>query len=378
MSNKRFYKKVALTDSISSQNEEKDRQTNAASRKLYLGVFCALSAASIIPLANVFIKLGSFLNGIEHLFVFFTVKLIVVFVICLLRRVNPFGTKRDRFLLCARGLVGCLAMVLAYKAVALLPISNVAVLSHSTILMTAIIARFALDEKLGLGHIVAAVLSIVGIVCIAKPTFVFNSTIIDFNTTAVQYNNSEPNKNSDVDNSFNKWIGITCILTSTFLFGAVNVIIKKLSNSNADYLVVTVYDSYFGLPVAMGLVYFLLKLDPFETKRDLGVELDYFLGQLAFSFVSALLAIAGQALVTLAFRFIEANEIPIFRAFDVIVAFGLQVAILRIKIDFLSVVGSVSIILGILTLLLFSWLKNMFNKKNQRQDIIFEIIFFKF
>jgi drug/metabolite transporter (DMT)-like permease len=80
---------------------------------------------------------------------------------------SPWGTHRA--LLIARGVIGALALVCVYYAVATLPLAEATLLQYMHPMFTAVLALLFLKESIQFSTIVCIVLSIVGLVIMADP-----------------------------------------------------------------------------------------------------------------------------------------------------------------------------------------------------------------
>lgn len=104
-------------------------------------------------------------------------RVVVTLVMSLwaLRRlgVNPWG--HDKRLLLARGFAGFVALSCYYFAIARLPLADATVIQFSNPMIAALIAVFALHEPFRLVDVLAALVSMVGVILVAQPTFVFTS-----------------------------------------------------------------------------------------------------------------------------------------------------------------------------------------------------------
>jgi drug/metabolite transporter (DMT)-like permease len=85
--------------------------------------------------------------------------------------ISPWGVNRK--ILIARGLTGFAALSCFYYAVTHLPLAEATVIQYTNPLLTAILAAVILGERMRGREAVAALLSLVGIVLIARPTFIF-------------------------------------------------------------------------------------------------------------------------------------------------------------------------------------------------------------
>ncbi len=84
-----------------------------------------------------------------------------------------FGTARG--LLVARGLYGFVALSCLFYSVTHLPLADATALQFTNPILTALLAVPMLGERLGRSAIAGSVLSLVGVVLVARPSFVFGA-----------------------------------------------------------------------------------------------------------------------------------------------------------------------------------------------------------
>lgn len=80
-----------------------------------------------------------------------------------------------RWLLLLRGLLGLGAISTLYYAVQLLPLADVATITFLAPVLVAVAAPLALGERTGRGVAAALPLSVVGVILVAQPTFLFGA-----------------------------------------------------------------------------------------------------------------------------------------------------------------------------------------------------------
>ena len=99
-----------------------------------------------------------------------------------------------------------------------------------------------------------------------------------------------------------------------------------------------------------------------------------------YSAISAILGIIGQCCLNIALQYEDATKISIAKTSDVIFAFVLQLLVLNIKIDILSVIGSLCIVFGTFVVLGFKLLEQKYSKtkKNKKMNAFKKFLFFKF
>ncbi|HEX6631353.1 MAG TPA: DMT family transporter [Gemmatimonadaceae bacterium] len=85
--------------------------------------------------------------------------------------VAPWGARHGRLVL--RGVFGFCALLCFYYALAHLPIADATVLQYMNPVFTALLATLLLGERLLLGEVAATVVSLAGVVLVARPSALF-------------------------------------------------------------------------------------------------------------------------------------------------------------------------------------------------------------
>lgn len=85
--------------------------------------------------------------------------------------ISPFGNHKH--LLFARAIVGTLALMCVYYSVTAMPLADATVLQYLHPMFTALIALWFLKEHIQPSTALCIVLSLAGLLCIARPTFLF-------------------------------------------------------------------------------------------------------------------------------------------------------------------------------------------------------------
>lgn len=147
------------------------------------GICYATLSALFLSLSNIFIKSARIMSGSEQAFVRYLIQAIVLAIIIIYTKGNFFGTKKARKMLITRGLMGTLALIALHFAVKLLNPSDAVALLHLNTVIVAIAARIILKEKINLAHVTCLILSMVGVVFIAQPSFIFSVPEIQRNGT---------------------------------------------------------------------------------------------------------------------------------------------------------------------------------------------------
>jgi drug/metabolite transporter (DMT)-like permease len=87
--------------------------------------------------------------------------------------INPWGTNKRLLLL--RGFAGFMGLSCYFYAITHMPLADATVIQFCNPMLAALIAAFALKESLRMVDVLATVFSMVGVVLVAQPTFLFAS-----------------------------------------------------------------------------------------------------------------------------------------------------------------------------------------------------------
>lgn len=265
-----------------------------------------------------------------------------------------------------------------YIAIILIDPSDIISLSHTSLIMTAVMARFFLKEKLTLAHFVAILLTACGVILISKPSFVFGpkespqmqkekvfdicmSQLDDLNASS-PLNTSEflancvETSQNELKSAHVKTIaGISFCIFSAFLASCTYLLLRKLNKCRIHWAVNTLSMSWFGIPLSILASYAMYKLRLAHVnfaaeRRDLPMDIFY-------STFASVLSSIGQVFLNLSLKYEDTTKIAITKTIDVFFAFILQFLLLNILPDWLSVIGAVLIIMGTFFILLFKILE---------------------
>ena len=310
--------------------------------------------------------MGSSLAGSDHLAVLFIITLFLMIIIICYNRDHMLGPKGQRLLLSVRGIIGVCALVFLYFALLFIPPSDLSAIANSSIIITAILARIFLKEKIGISHLLALLFTIFGVLFIVKPEFIFKHFSVFSvgqeikNQTLINTTNSTLANTTAVSEETKFLIGIILVILAALLFGLLQVLVKKLCNYEVHWAVNTIYPAYFGIPVCICIsaILYFMEFSHTNLKEELPI-LPY---HVLYSSISAVFGILGQVSMNISLSCEDATKVSIVKTTDVLIAFVLQLIILNIRVDLLSIVGSVLILTGTSIVLLFKMIEEKYSK----------------
>ncbi|KAF9899524.1 hypothetical protein BX616_002974, partial [Lobosporangium transversale] len=95
-------------------------------------------------------------------------------IACRCLNVSPFGNKGVRFLLFCRGLAGSCGLGFFFYALSVMPLADATVIFFLGPVFTAILGRIVLKEPFGPLDMLASVVSMIGVILVAKPSVLFH------------------------------------------------------------------------------------------------------------------------------------------------------------------------------------------------------------
>jgi drug/metabolite transporter (DMT)-like permease len=141
-------------------------------------------AAFFFSLMSLFVKLaGQRLPAVE--IVFFRSVVMLLISTALVRRARLAMWGNNKRLLLLRGVLGFCALLCFFWAVTKLPLADVTVLHFTNPVFTAILATIFLSEKMSTREIAGLLLSLTGVLFVARPTFLFGEWAGGLNPTAI-------------------------------------------------------------------------------------------------------------------------------------------------------------------------------------------------
>ena len=144
------------------------------------------------------------------------------------KKLKLLGVRKG--LLFARGLVGTFALFSVYYALTHMPLAEATVLQYLHPMFTAVLAVIFLKEKMKWPVLISIVFSFIGLLCIARPDFLFGVSKIQFSSLAV-----------------------LAATVGAFGSAVAYVLVRKL-NETEDHSVIIFYFPLIALPISIVLM----------------------------------------------------------------------------------------------------------------------------
>lgn len=129
----------------------------------YRGIILSLLSAFFLSVSNVFIKKAQLFSGTEQAAVRYTLQALIMISIAYYKGLNIFGEKNLRGMLLWRGLFGMFGLTFLHIAVKLINPSDAIAIFQTKVIIVLIFARFTLNERFSFVHILAVLMTVIGI-----------------------------------------------------------------------------------------------------------------------------------------------------------------------------------------------------------------------
>ena len=326
--------------------------------KTQKGSLIAIFSAFCLSLGGVFYKKATSMTGSDNSIFRYIIQLITMISLLLYKKEPLLGPKEQRKLLFQRSFFGIFAVVFTNFAIKYIDPSDNLALSHTNVIITAIMARIFLKEKLGLQHFLSVVLTLAGILLITKPTFIFEKVIKTINITNISNETDECyTKAHDYTTHgiYDRLIGICFAMIGAFGSAAIHIIVKKLCVNKVYFGVTTLYGTFLGLPASiltsvLLVVTGLYHNDPVCELKNLPYDIMY-------GMIGGCFAVLAHVSFNISLKHEEATKVAIIRTIDVLFSFLMQFLILGINADYISALGALAILLGTIIILFYKFIK---------------------
>ena len=346
------------------------------------GYLFGLLFAFSMCMANLMVKLGPSLDAPNHSAIRYLIQLAIMYSIIRYKKLDTFGPKPQRKLLVFRGIVGCCAVITGFFSVRYLDISDVETLTNSAVIITAILSRIFLHEKLMIIHFFSLVLTIGGVLFVVRPTFLFGLEIEMENLLHVnltQINHSVKIHNIEIKDHSNRefnetLIGVGMVMVNAICLSIVQVVIRKLCLVKVHFSVTSLYPAIVGFIASMVLSGAMFT-SGMSVHKEFRIGLIDLLIEIGYSLIGAILGTIGIIFMNLALKFEDAAKIGMVKSFSVFFSFIVQYLFLDVIVDILGILGAVFIISAIILILSIK----IFDKSlNESKNCIVQFLVKKF
>lgn len=293
------------------------------------GTILAITAGLTFTTANVIQKLIPALNFWDLLLVRAFVQCLIMFPTLLWKEIPIFGPRGVRLRVIAQGFIGGVLLLCIFIAIKHIPLGDASAIFFSAPFFTMIFSTFMLREHFGVYRGVVSAVLIFGVVLLCRPPAIFpsgpiippgdddNSTLTDelaMMTTTTPL--------PDTDDAMGFGLVGTCCAWAVPILSAVVAILNRQCK-HVHFIVLTFWFGVGALCIAfVGFNIAIHQEDTFAMDFQLLSAVEW-----TFTFIIVFLGIAGNIIMTIALRHVTPAKAMVFRSFEVILNYVLQLTI---------------------------------------------------
>ncbi|KAH1167862.1 solute carrier family 35 member G1 [Mauremys mutica] len=303
-----------------------------------LGLFYTLLSAFLFSVASLFLKKIEDVHSVEISAFRCVFQMTFVLPGLIYYKTGFLGPKGKRVFLFFRGFLGSGAMILLYYAFQVMPLADATVITFSSPVFTSLLAWIFLKEKYSLWDLLFTLFTITGVVLIARPPFLFGSSI------------------SGIEGSYTNHLkGTIAAIISAVSTALTFVILRKMGKSVHYFLSIWYY-------AVIGLIECIVALFVIDEWTLPYCGTDRFL-----LILIGLLGLGGQIFITKALQIEKAGPVAIMKTMDVVFAFILQILFLNHLPTWWTVGGALCVVASSSGTAIRKWQHN--SKKAKENEI---------
>ena len=290
------------------------RTKPAKKRVTFVGIILSMTSALFFSSSALLIKLAESIPSLQVSFMRLTIQLsFALLAMIFFKDEFIFPWKKTKFLV-LRGVTGVTAMTLSIYTIKHMPLADARVIFYTSPVHTAILGRIFLKESISKFDVIAMLLSIGGVVLIARPTFLFGS-------------------HREASGSTQVWIP-TLVAVVGAIGAAFSTILTRKMCQEVGIRVVIFYFFLVG-----SIVSFAASMISGFKYPDCGRY------DAIYVIVAAFLGYSGQLLATKALTMEKASVVSLVRTIGLVYSFIFQITILHDVPSGLSIGGAVLVLL---------------------------------
>ncbi|OXA38335.1 hypothetical protein Fcan01_26818 [Folsomia candida] len=235
-----------------------------------------------------------------------------------------------------QGISGCSSIIFRFYSLEYITLADASVVSFSSPVLVAILAHFCLGEKCSVVSICVAILTVLGVVVIARPSILTSGTPDDAKV----------------------WIGVLLAVVSMACGSALLILIRNIRQTHFSLMLLVGGGWGVGQSGVLGWALGVLKVP--DTMWV------WFL-----MWCLCLMTFLGQIGIIMALKYENAGPVAVIRSSEVLFAYLWQLQFFGVYPDVYSAVGASIIIFSVVVIVTKSWLAGLSPDSLHRKRLVF-------
>ena len=250
---------------------------------------------------------------------------------------SPFSTNSHGLLILFRSLIAASASILFYIGLSLLQLTDLITIRYTQVVWTIVLASIIFRERMNLPTVLACILTVVGVVCVAEPTFLFSQT----RTT------NETLSKSSIESNGTRLFGMFIALLCAISISLAIILTKKLLERKIRQSLIMFY---FILTIFILLLIKQTHFWTLSTSNQLKFDLNkiYFTKNFLYATLLATLQLIPMVLTQKAIKREHPSIISVVQSSDILFSIVLQNLFSQQKSNRFTLLGSSLVLTSIL------------------------------
>ena len=227
-----------------------------------------------------------------------------------------------------QGIGGGLLLLFIYMAIQRVPLGNGSAIFFCTPVFTFVFAVCMLGERMGLYRVMISLFMLAGVALITRPPFIFGPDTVP--------SHGEHHGDNDLEDSFNV-LGYVLAFMVPVMSAVVSIVTRQLKHVHPSVLML--WFGFGGLAVATGG---MLAVSSFDFTDVVSSP-----ERVACVLSICVLGIAGNVFYTIAMKYVSPSKANVFRSFEVILNFVLQITIEHGSFHLIALLGIACLLLAV-------------------------------
>ncbi|XP_045454098.1 solute carrier family 35 member G1 [Melitaea cinxia] len=289
----------------------------------YLGLILATLSSLFFSLCSVIVKSLVNIDPMQ-LAMFRFIGVLLPTIPIVIYTEQPVFPQGKRVLLILRSIVGTVGLMLSFYAFRNMPLADASVIVFSVPVFVALFARVFLKEPCGIWNTISIILTLIGVILITHPPFIFGNTQLETNQ------------------NYNSLRGAIAAFVSTIFGANAYVLLRVLKGLHFSVIMTNFGAIAIMQTLFYSFVFGALCMPNCGTERFLVVCL-------------ALFSYLGQILLTMSLQMEQAGPVAIARSADIVFAFLWQVMFFNEIPSKFSIFGAILVLSSVMLVGLRKW-----------------------
>lgn len=248
----------------------------------------------------------------------------------------PIFTDAQSILFLIRSFIAALGSICFYLGLSLLPLPDLTTLRYTQVIWTALIAMMIYRERINLPTIIACILTLMGVVCVAQPSFLFpHAKSLNYTSHSTFIKTENP-----------RLLGMLIALTCALSISAAIVLNKKLLEKNVRQSIIMFYFILTTLFFLVFLQTYYWIFIPENYQRFYPMKI-YFRRDFIYATILATLQLIPMVLSQKSVKREHPSIVTVIQASDILFAIIFQTLFSTKKSNGLALIGSMLVLFSI-------------------------------